>query len=102
MNYNKKTSAAIAALTLTAILLGVILLATPQQQVQAAMLNDQTNFSLMTAGVMGGDESLIIIDKNSQKIVIYTMVVGRGNSMNFNLVGAGNFAPPAPHGPGKK
>ena len=91
MTFNKKASAAIAALTLTAILLGAILLASSQQSVQAGMLNAQQDFELMTAGVVGADDSLIVLDKNAQKFVIYTL-----NAANkFNLVTGYNFAPAA-------
>ncbi|MCL2646159.1 MAG: hypothetical protein FWD61_04030 [Phycisphaerales bacterium] len=96
MNFTKKTSAAVAALTLTAILLGVILLASSQQSAQAGMLNAQSDFSLMTAGPFGAtDESLIIIDKSSQTIVIYSMVNNR-----FNLIGGHSYASTTPSGKG--
>ena len=95
MNFNRKTSTAVAALTLTAILLGVILLASAPAR--GGMLNAQADFSLMTAGPFGADESLVIIDKSAQKIVIFTL----DNRNRFNLVGGQSYAS---HGPahGKK
>jgi len=97
MNLTKKTSTAIAALTLTAILLVVILLAAPQKTVQASMLNAQADFSLMTAGTLGNDDSLIIIDKNAQKIVVYALAPNN----KFVAIAGYNYGTPTP-GPGKK
>ncbi|MCL2640737.1 MAG: hypothetical protein FWD53_07825 [Phycisphaerales bacterium] len=98
MNLTKKTSTTIAALTLTAILLVVILLASPQRSLQASMLNAQADFSLMTAGVLGNDDSLIIIDKNAQKIVVYAL-----NPQNrFVPIAGYNYGTPAPVPPPKR
>ena len=49
----RNTSALIAALTLTAIILGVVLLANNGNNAQASILNDQPGFTLMTAGAVG-------------------------------------------------
>jgi len=38
---------------------------------QAAMINAQADYCLITSGVNGGDEALFIVDKASQKMVIY-------------------------------
>ena len=62
-----------AVLTFTAIILGVILLSAPPREAQGAMLNAQAGFSLMTTGIAGGDEALIIVDKNTQKVIVYAV-----------------------------
>jgi len=64
---------------MTAIVMGVILLAVPQRQTQGAMLNAQSGYSLMTSGTPGGDEFLMVVDKTTQKIVIYSL---NGNALN--------------------
>ena len=87
MNLNKKTSMTVAALTITAILLGVILLSSQNQTAQAAMLNSQTDFELLTAGTVGADDALFILDKNAQKMVIYTL----SNNNKLNLIGGSAF-----------
>ena len=69
-----------AVLTLTAIVLGVILLAAPHREAQAVMINAQTGYTLMTTGTPGGDEFLIIIDKASTKVVMYKL---NGNSLDL-------------------
>jgi hypothetical protein len=78
-NMKNKSSALVAALTLTAILLGAILLATPSPTAQANMLNAQAGFSMLTAGVVGQDETLTIIDKGQQKMIVYSLV---NNTLN--------------------
>ena len=65
------------ALTLVAILLGAVLLATNSRPAEANMLNAQSGFSLMTAGAMGQDEVLIVIDKGAQKMIVYNLVNGK-------------------------
>ena len=86
---NKNASIWMAVLTLTAIVLGVILLATPQRPAEAAMLNTQAGFSLMTAGAgsTGGDDALIVVDKTSQKMIIYHL-----NGAKLDVLGAGSYA----------
>jgi len=69
----------IAALTLTAIILGVVLLASPSRTAQANMLDSRPGFSMMTSGVQGNDEYLTIIDKAQQKMIVYNLV---GNTLN--------------------
>lgn len=61
----------IALLTLTAVILGIMLIAAPSREAQAAMVNDQAGFTLLTSGTPGGDEFLYVIDKNTQKLVMY-------------------------------
>ena len=61
----------IAVLTLTAVVLGAINLFAPSRSAKAEMINVQNNFSLMTSGTTGGDEALIVIDKNRGKMVVY-------------------------------
>ena len=75
-----------AVLTFTAIVMGVILIATPSRDAQAAMLNVQSGFSLMTAGTPGGDEALIVVDKGSQKVIVYHL---NGNSLD--VLAGGSF-----------
>ena len=82
----KNSTALMAALTLTAIILGVILLANSAPRADANMLNSESGFSMMTAGTVGNNESLIMIDKGAQKMLVYNLV---GN--NLNVIGAFNF-----------
>ncbi len=79
-----KTNSSIlmATLTLTAIVLGVILLATPNRQAQAAMVSNEPGLTMMTTGVVGADEQLVIIDKTSGKMLIYHLGVN-----GFELTG---------------
>ena len=80
----KNSSVLIAVLTLTAIVLGVILLATPSRNADAHMMNSQPSLSMITTGVSGGgDEMLIIMDKNSGKMLGY-----RVNGAEFELIGS--------------
>ena len=92
----KQPSVWMAVLLMTAIVMGVILLAAPQRQAQGVMLNAQTGYSLMTSGTPGGDEFLIVVDKTSQKLVIYSV---SGN--NISVMARENFGrwfAPAPGG----
>jgi len=84
----KNPTALMAALTMTAIVLGAVLLSNNARPTDAAMLNAQSGFSLMTAGVTGGNESLVIIDKASQKMVVYDLV----NGNDFKLIGFYNLS----------
>jgi hypothetical protein len=84
----KNSSALIATLTLTAIVLGVILLATPSRPVQAAMANNQGSVVLITSGQSSGaDDSLFIIDKGSGKMLVYQLTNGQ-----FELSGNADIA----------
>src|SRR5690348_16543663 len=86
MSMKKNPSILVGALTLTAILLGVILLATPSRQAQALMLNSQPNLTMMTSGLaQGGDELLIIFDKGAGKMLVYRL-----NQNTFELMGGEN------------
>jgi hypothetical protein len=88
-NLKMKTNASvlIATLTLTAIILGVILLASPSRDAQAAMITNQPNLTMITCGISGGgDEMLIIEDKSSGRMIAY-----RINGSNFELVGTQNL-----------
>jgi len=80
MNFQKKPTAFMAALTFTALIMGVILLAAPQREAQGVMLNAQSGFSLMTTGTPGGDEVLIVVDKSSEKMIIYQL---NGNQLQI-------------------
>jgi hypothetical protein len=82
----KKTSALIAALIMTAIVLCAIVLTTGNRPAEAAMLNAQADFSLMTVGLPGGNESLVIIDKNQGKMLVYEL-----NGNQFKVTGAFHF-----------
>jgi predicted Na+-dependent transporter len=73
-NIKNNSSPLIAALTLTAVVLGAILLATPSRTAQANMLNAQAGFSMLTSGILANDEALTIIDKGQQKMIVYTLV----------------------------
>lgn len=90
----RNSSTWMAVLTITGIMLAAILLSAPQPAAQAAMLNAQADFSMMTAGTNGGDEALIIVDKRSQKMVIYRL---NGNSLEA-LAGYNLGAGPGPRG----
>src|SRR5262245_4619675 len=89
MKMKKNTSIWMAALTLTAIVLGVILIAAPQRSAEASMLNSQACFSLMTAGAntTGGDDALIVVDKTQQKIIIYHL-----NGNKLEVLGGRSYA----------
>jgi hypothetical protein len=86
LQMNKSASIWMAVLTFTAIVMGVVLIATPSRNAQAAMLNVQQGFSLMTAGTVGGDEALIVIDKGAQKVIVYHL---NGNTMD--VMAGGSF-----------
>jgi hypothetical protein len=80
----KNSSVLIAVLTLTAIVLGVILLTTPARNADAHMMNSQPSLTMITSGVSGGgDEMLVIMDKNSGKMLAY-----RVNGADFELIGS--------------
>ncbi len=80
----KNSSVLIAVLTLTAIVLGVIILATPARNADAHMINNQPSLTMITTGVSGGgDEMLVILDKNSGKMLAY-----RVNGAEFELIGS--------------
>ena len=74
----KNTSVWTAVLTFTGVILGAILLSTHDRRADAAMLNAQDKFAIMTSGTNGGDEALIVVDKFQQKMVIYML---RGNDL---------------------
>jgi len=74
----KNTSIWAAVLTFTAIILAAILLSGNPQPAEAAMINAQPGFTLMTSGINGGDEALIVIDKTKQKMIIYSF---KGNDL---------------------
>ncbi len=76
MDMKNKSNLWIATLTLSAILMVVVLLSSNERQAQASMMNAQANFSLITAGPPGTDEALIIVDKTSQKLVVFQLVNG--------------------------
>jgi hypothetical protein len=69
---NKTSSLWMAVLTLTAVILGAILLSSNERPAQAAMLNAQPNITLMTTG-NGVDEGLVVVDKTQQKMIIYLL-----------------------------
>jgi hypothetical protein len=78
----KNPSILMAALTLTAIVLGVVLLATPPKA-QALMLNNEPGLTMITSGqAQAGDELLIIIDKSTGKMLVYRL-----NQNSFELMG---------------
>jgi hypothetical protein len=80
----KNPSILMAALTLTAIVLAVVLLATPPRQAQALMLNNEPGLTMMTSGqAQGADELLIIIDKSTGKMLVYRL-----NQNSFELMGS--------------
>ncbi|HVT79334.1 MAG TPA: hypothetical protein VHM90_01645 [Phycisphaerae bacterium] len=74
----KNSSVWMAVLTFTAVIMGAIILSSNDRRADAAMLNAQTNFSLMTTGINGGDEALIVIDKAQQKMILYVL---KGNEL---------------------
>ena len=74
----KNTSVWMAVLTFTAVIMGAILLSSGERRAEASMLNAQTNFSLMTTGINGGDEALVVIDKAQGKIILYVL---KGNEL---------------------
>jgi hypothetical protein len=79
----KNPSVLMAALTLTAIVLGVVLLATPPRQAQGQMLTNEPGLTMITSGqAQAGDELLIIIDKSSGKMLVYRL-----NQNSFELMG---------------
>ena len=83
----KSTSIWMAVLTMSAILMGVILLATPSRDASAMMVVNQNNLTMMTAGQsQGGDEFLLILDKSTGRLLAYRM---DGNQ--FQLVGGENM-----------
>mgnify|MGYP001604396009 CR=1 FL=1 len=84
-----KNSVLMAVLTLTGIVLGVILLASPPREAKAEMLNVQPNYTMMmVGGLQGGDQLLMIVDNKTQKMVVYRM-----QGTNIELVSGANFGP---------
>jgi hypothetical protein len=84
MKTYKSSPVLIATLTITAIVLGVILLTVPSRDVQAHMITNQPSLTMITSGVSGGgDEMLIIMDKNSGKMLAYRL-----NGNDFELIGS--------------
>ncbi len=75
---HKHTSVWMAVLTFTAVIMGAILLSAHDRTANGAMLNAQSNFSLMTTGINGGDEALVVVDKNQQKMIVYVL---KGNEL---------------------
>jgi hypothetical protein len=76
---NRNHSMWIAVLTLSAVILGAVLLAAPPREANAAMLNAQAGYTLVTTGTPGGDEALVIVDKSTQKMLVYTL---SGNTLS--------------------
>jgi hypothetical protein len=74
----KSSSIWMAALTLTAVILTAVLLSSNDRPAQAAMLNAQTNVTMMTTGTNGGDEGLVIVDRQQQKMIVYLI---KGNEL---------------------
>jgi hypothetical protein len=83
----KKTTGWMGALTLTAIMMCAILIAGHERQAEGAMLNAQAGFSLMTTGGVNGDEMLIVIDKSSQKMLVYNLI----NANELKLIAGYNL-----------
>jgi hypothetical protein len=75
----KKPGVWMAVLTFTALILAVLLIATPAREAQAVMINAQPGFTLMTSGTAGGDEYLFVIDNSTNKMGIYKL---NGNSLD--------------------
>ncbi len=75
----KSASVWMAVLTLTAVILGAILLSNNTRQAQAAMLNAQSNVTMMTCGITSGaDEVVVITDKAAMKTIVYML---KGNDL---------------------
>jgi hypothetical protein len=74
----KSVSVWMAVLTITAVIMAVILLASNERPVQASMLNAQPGVTMMTMGAGGGDEGLVIVDRATQRIIVYVM---KGNEL---------------------
>jgi hypothetical protein len=96
-----KTSVMMAVLTLMAIVLGVILLATPPREAKGEMLNAQSGYNMMMTGLPGGEEFLVIVDNTTQKMLVYRM-----QGTTLDLVSGSNFGPwfanpTAPAAPGR-
>ncbi|HVS70587.1 MAG TPA: hypothetical protein VHQ47_04960 [Phycisphaerae bacterium] len=83
------TSLWMAVLTLTAIVLGVVLITAPSKTADAQMLNDKQGYTMMmTSNNPGGDEFLVIVDKATQKMLVYRM-----QGTNLELTTGANFGP---------
>ena len=68
----KNQSILIGALTITAILMGVILLSSQQQPAQAMMTASAGDYTLVTVGP-GGEETLTVVDNGTQRVLIYQL-----------------------------
>jgi hypothetical protein len=67
-----KTNVWISVLTVSAIMLLCLLLwPATEQKAEAAMLNAQPGYVLVTSGNPGGDESLFVLERSSGKILMY-------------------------------
>lgn len=92
-----QSSILMAALTLTAIILGVVLLVSPQKSARADMINAKATYTLMTTSSNpGGEEFLVILDNTKQEMVVYRMQSG-----GLQVAGGGPFGglftpPPTP------
>lgn len=93
----KNTNVLMASLLVLALVLGVILIAAPSHPAQASgMINVTPGVTLLTAGRADGlFDYLVVIDKSSEKILVYNLTANN----EFNLVAAQDynkvFAPPA-------
>jgi hypothetical protein len=75
----KSATVWMAVLTLTAIILGAILFSSSSRQAQAAMLNAQSNVTMMTSGIASGaDEVVVVVDKVGMKMAVYLL---KGNEL---------------------
>ena len=83
---NSKSSMWVAVLTFTGLVLGVLMMAAPNREARAEMINAQASFTLITSGAPGADEALTVIDKTAQKMIIYHL---NGNS--FEVISSFNY-----------
>jgi hypothetical protein len=81
-----KSSALIAALMMTAIVLSAILLTVGSRRAEAGMINAQPDVTMMVAP-SNGSEPLIIIDKLQGKMVVYDF-----SGSEFKVTGTSRLA----------
>jgi hypothetical protein len=79
----KNSSVWMAVMTFTAVVLAIIMLSSHSRDAKAAMMLDQSGFSMLTSG-NGGDEVLVVIDKSTQRMIGYHL----NNNNTFDIVGA--------------
>ena len=98
-----KQNAMIALLTVSAILMAVVLIVLPAHppRARAAVTASAGNYTIATIpNSMGGDESVAVVDQQTQRMVIYMIQQNRLLLIGAQDLKAGFKVAPAPRVPG--